>query len=150
MKMKTIKEVTELKYTDLQKYAAEIEEFSGVEIDRSATKLKLTKAVLDAMKKGPKTEDKAESEETEETTEETSEETETSTESEVTEEATEETEKPTSKKKVLYVATKKYKDWASGWEFDPSNPEMNEPIEIKKMTSGLKNAIAKGVIVKAK
>lgn len=133
--MKTEKEVKALKYPELQKYASIVEDKSEVQIDRSANKVNLLKAVLDAMAKIPKTEETSESETSEEKTEETE---------------SKEEEEPKDEGPQMYTATKKYSDWESKISFDPYNPEMNKPFKIPKMTSGLENAIAKGIVVPVK
>ena len=48
----------------------------------------------------------------------------------------------------LYIATKKFKDWESGWNFNPTDPSNNSPKPIEHMTKGLKGAIKRGIVVK--
>lgn len=134
--MKTVKEIKEMGYPELQKYAAVLETELGMNIDRSAKKVELQKAVIDALAKAPKTEEPPATEE--------------KTEEKAVDEVPEEKPELNIKKKAKWVAIKAYKDWESGIEFDPNNPEKNEPFEIKNMTSGLKNAMAKGIVVRAK
>lgn len=128
--MKSEKEVKKMGYPELQKYAAELETELGIDIDRSTKKVELLKAVLNAMTEAPDAEETIEPEET-------------------VEETVEEEVETKPSKRAKWIATKKYSDWESGIEFDPTNPDKNQPFEIKSMTSGLKNAMAKGIIVRA-
>lgn len=135
--MTTKTEVKKMKYSILQAFAKELEDSKGIGIDRNIKKELLLAEVLKAMDLDDKpSEDESVDEETND---------------EVDEEVAEAVDKIIDEVESdvdLYVATKIYKDWESGWEFNPSNPDMNKPIPIDNMTSGLENAIAKGVVVR--
>lgn len=125
--MMTKTEAKKMKYSILQVFAKELEDSKGIEIDRNIKKELLLAEVLEAMDLPDKpSEDEVINDE-------------------VVDKIIDEVESDAD----LYVATKKYKDWKSGWEFNPSNPNMNNPIPIDKMTHGLENAIKKGIVVRA-
>jgi len=130
-------EPKDMKYRELQDFAETLENKHDIEINRSLTKVKLLAIVEDVISKHKEVETIPEEKEPEESEPEKV----TESEPKVVEESIDEGDN--------YIATKIYEDWESGWTFDPTDPNNNSPKPIENMTSGLKNAIDKGMVIKA-
>ena len=133
--------LNKMDYTSLKKVAKEVNEKYGTKIKLTGKATAIRKAIKDAVKANapkeeaakPASEDKPEPAAEEKPAEQPKSEPETKPEAEP-------------KGTVMYVAKVRYKDKESGWNF---NPELEtKPKPIKKMTPGLKHAIATGKVVR--